>query len=141
VMKAGHANAAFLCDIVQRLAYFRVRPTLRDAEVTRDARDARNAHGEIAVRKVDSASIFGNKRMAVPDFAANGLNLFARAGREENIGNFSPVELIECILGASTRIRARVDQRAFESGEDEVAGSKQGADSLAVSESNLKFHI
>ena len=89
VMEAGDSDSAFLRDIVERLADFRVRPALRDAEIARRPHDTRNAQTEVSIRKENPSAIFCDERVVVTHFSSNGLDFFPRAGREEDEGNFS----------------------------------------------------
>jgi len=125
VMEAGDPHGAFLGDFVERLADFRVRASLGDAEIARRAHSARNPQTKIAVRKEDPTAIFRDEGVVVPHLPADGVDFLPGAGREQNEGDFSPLEFRQGFLRARKRIRARIDQGAFESGKDQMTRGKQ----------------
>ena len=130
VMEAGDPDGAFLRDFVERLADFRVRPPLRDAEIARRAHGARNPQAEVAVRKEDPSAIFRDEWVVVPHLAADGIDFLSRARGEQNEGDFSPFEFRQGFFRACKGIRARIDQCAFEGGKDQMTRGKQDASSV-----------
>ena len=127
MMEAGDPNGAFLRDFIERLTDFFVRPSQGDAEVARRTHGARNLQTKIPVRKVYSPAIFGDERVAVPQFSPDGLNLLPGPGSEQGERNFSPFEFRQSFFRSCKGIRAQVNEGAFEGGKDEMARGEQGA--------------
>ncbi len=125
VMEAGDPNGAFLRDLVERLADFRVRPALRDAEIARRPHGARNAQTKVTIRKEDPSAIFRDEWVVVPHLSPDGFDFLPGARREQNKCDFSPFEFRQGFFRACKRIGARVDQGAFEGGKDQMARGKQ----------------
>ena len=127
VMEAGDPHGAFLRDIVERLADLRVRPALGDAEIARRAHRARNPQTKVAIRKEDPSAIFRDEWVVVPHLSADGFDFLSGARREQNERDFSPFEFRQGFFRACKRIRARIDQGAFERGKDQMTRGKQDA--------------
>ena len=127
VMEAGDPNGAFLRDIVERLADFRVRPALRDAEIARHAHGARNPQTKVAIGKEDPSAIFRDEWVVVPHLSPDGFDFLSGARSEQNECDFSPVEFRQGFFRACKRIRVRIDQGAFERGKDQMTRGKQDA--------------
>jgi len=127
VMETGDPHGAFLRDIVKRLADFCIWPALRDAEIARCAHGARNPQTKVAVRKEYPSAIFRNERVVVPQLSPEGLDLLPGARREQNERDFSSVEFRQGFFRAGKRIRARIDQGAFQCGKDQMTRGKQDA--------------
>jgi len=134
VVKAGDAHTTFLGNAVKSGADFFVRTALRDAKVPPHARGARNSQIKVAVREEDSAAVFRDKWMGMREFAPYWFDFRTSARREQNKCNMPPVELREGFLRAGKRIRARIDQCAFESAKNEMTRGKQG-----VEQCNLRW--
>ena len=114
VMEAGNAYGAFLRDVVERFADLRIGQALGDAEIARCADGARNAQAKVAVRKEDPSAIFGNKRVVVPKLSPDGLDFLPGARGQQNVCDFSPVQFRQGLFRACKRIRARIDEGAFQ---------------------------
>ena len=127
VMEAGDPHSGILRDLVERLAHFRVRPALCDAEIARHAYGARNPQTKVAVREKYPSTIFRNERVVVPQLSPEGLDLLPGARREQNERDFSSVEFRQGFFRAGKRIRARIDQGAFQCGKDQMTRGKQDA--------------
>src|SRR5579863_3396222 len=127
VMESGDSHGAFLRDLVERLADLRIRPALSDAEIARRAHGAWNAQTKVAVRKVDPSAIFRNERVAVPKLSPDGFDFLPGACGQQNVGNFSPLQLRQSFFGACKRIRARINQGAFQRGKNQMARDEQDA--------------
>ena len=127
VMEAGDPNGAFLRDLVERLADFRVRPTLRDAEIARCAHGARNSQTKVAIGKKDPSAVFRDEWVVVSHLSPDGIDFLTGARGEQNECDFSPVEFRQCFFRACKRIRVRIDQSAFERGKDQMTRGKQDA--------------
>ncbi len=84
MMEPGDAHAAFLGDLIERSADFRIRLALRDAQVAAVARGIRNLHVEITVWKEYPSPPFGDKRMAVSELASQRLDLRPCARRYQD---------------------------------------------------------
>src|ERR1700674_5318677 len=74
VMGTGDSNGAFLRDVVERLADFRIRPALCDAEIARRAHGARNPQTKVAIRKEYPSSIFRDEWVIVPQLSPDGID-------------------------------------------------------------------
>ena len=127
VMEAGDPNGAFLRDIVERLADFRVRPALRDAEIARHAHSTRNPQTKVAIRKEDPSAIFCDEWVVVPQLLPQRFDFFSSARREQDECDFSPFEFRQGFFRARKRFRARIDQGAFQRGKDQMTRGKQDA--------------
>ena len=127
VMEACDPDGAFLSNIVERLADFRVRPALRDAEIARRAHRTRNAQTKVAIREEHPSAIFRDEWVVVPHLSPDGFNFLAGAGREQNERDFSPFEFRQGFFRVCKRIRARIDQCAFEGRKDQMTRGKQDA--------------
>lgn len=127
VMEAGDPDGAFLGDLVKRLADFRVRPSLSDAEVARRSHRARNPQAKVAVRKEDPSAIFRNEWMVMPHLAPDRIDFLPCAGGEQNERYFSPIEFRQGFFRARKGIRLRIDERAFEGCKDQMTRGKQDA--------------
>jgi len=92
VMEAGDPHGAFFGDVVQRLADFRIRPALRDAQIARHAHGARNPQAKVAIRKEDPSAIFRDEWMVVPQLSPDGIDFLPGARGQQYICDFSPVE-------------------------------------------------
>src|SRR5580704_7558133 len=125
VMKAGDPDGAFLGDVVERLADFRVRPSLRDAQVARRAHGARNPQTEVAVRKEDPSAIFRDEWVVVPQLSPDGIDFLAGTRSEQNPGDFSPFELRQGFFRACKGIRVGIDQGAFKGCKDQMTRGEQ----------------
>ena len=125
MMEARHTDRAFLRNLIKRLADLGVRPSLCNPQVTPDALHPWDLQAEVAIRKEDSAAIFRNEWVIVAKLFADRFNFLARAVREQNVGDFPPVELIKRLFRACKGVRARINQCAFERGKDQMARGKQ----------------
>ena len=125
VVEAGDPHGAFLGNVVERLADFRVRPSLRDAQIARRAHGARNPQTEVAIRKEDPSAIFGDKWMVVAQLSANRIDFLTGARSEQDPGDFSPFELRQGFFRACKGIRVGIDQGAFEGCEDQMTRGEQ----------------
>lgn len=125
VMESGDPYGAFLRDIVKRFADFRVGPPLRDTEVARGAHGAWNAQTEVAVRKEDSSAIFRYEWVVVSDFSPDRVDFFTGPRGEQDKCDFSLFEFRQRFFRACKRIRARIDQGAFQGCKDQMARGKQ----------------
>ena len=125
VMEAGDPHSGFLRDLVQRLADFRVRPALCDAEIARHAHSTGNPQTKVPIRKEYPAAIFRDERMVVPQLSPKGFDFLSGARREQNECDFSALELRQGFFRACKRIRARIDQGSFECGKDQMTRGKQ----------------
>ena len=109
VMEAGNPYGAFLGDLIQRLADFRIRPALRDAEIACRAHSARYPQTEVAVRKENPSAVLRDEGMVVPHLSPDGLDFLPGARREQNECDFSPFEFRQSLFRAGKRIVARID--------------------------------
>lgn len=125
VMEAGDANGAFLRDLVESLAYFRVRSALRNAQVACRAHCARNAQTEVTVRKEDPSAIFGDERVVVAQLSPDGLDFLAGTRGKQYECDFSPVQFRQGFFGACKGIRAWINDDAFESRKDQMTWGEQ----------------
>jgi len=89
MMESGDTDGAFLRDLIECLADFRVRPSLRNAEVTSRSNRARNPQAKVAVRKVNTSPVFRYERVVVPDLVPNGLDFLPCARSKQNERDFS----------------------------------------------------
>ena len=109
VMEAGDPHSGFLRDLVERLADFRVRPALCDAEIARHAHSTRNPQTKVAIREENPSAIFRNEGVVVPQLSPEGFDFLPGARREQNECDFSALELRQGFFRACKRIRARID--------------------------------
>lgn len=125
MVKPDDSHGTFLGDIVERLADLRIGAPLRDAEIARGAHDTGNLQTEVSVREEDAAAIFRNKGMVMSQLPPDRLNFFAGTRGEQDVGDFSALELGQGFFSAGKGIRAPIDQSAFESGKNEMTRSQQ----------------
>jgi len=125
VMEAGDPHSGILRNLVERLADFRVRPALCDAEIARHAHSTGNPQTKVAIRKENPAAIFRDKGVVVPQLSPEGFDFLSGARREQNECDFSALKLRQGFFRACKRIRARIDQGSFECGKDQMTRGKQ----------------
>lgn len=92
VMETRNPHGAFLRDVVESLADFRIGPALRDAKIARRAHGVRNPQAKVAVGEEDPSAIFCYERVDMPKLSPEGLDLFPCARSQQNEGDFSPFE-------------------------------------------------
>ena len=98
MMETGYAHGTFLCNVVESGTHFLIGASERDREVASGAHNARNTYAEIAVRKINSPARFRDKGMVMPKLAAQRFDFRARAGGNQNEGDFPVFKFGECIL-------------------------------------------
>ena len=125
LVKARHTHVAFLGNLIQCGRHLSIGPAQRHAEILPEAFALRDADVEISVRDEYSAAVFGNEGMPVFKLAAQRLYFGSRSRRHQDKRNATPLELAERFFSVSRRSAARVDQGAFDGGEDQMTGSKQ----------------
>ena len=124
-MEAGDPDGTFLRNIVERLADFRIRLSLRDAEIARRPHHSRNAQAEVAIGKEYPSAIFRDERVVVPHFSPDGFDFLPGARRQQDQCDFSLFEFRQSFFRACIGIRARVEKGAFESGKNQMTRGKQ----------------
>jgi len=136
VVESGDADAAFLGDLIQRQASFLVKAALEDGQISSNTHCPGNFDIEITVRNEDPASVLRDEGMIMFQLAAKGLDLRSSPRGHEN-QRYAPMRnFCETIIRPSKGIGARVKQRAFKGGEDQLTQGKQ-----SVGESNVRIGI
>ena len=80
---------------------------------------------EIALRKVDSTASFRNEWVVMAQLSPDGLDFLPSARGEQYECDFSPLQLVQGFFRPRKRIRARIDECAFERCKNQMTRGKQ----------------